>query len=405
MNAEMRARMQGAREAPAGHGLPAENAWPVETALPAEPVRIQGVGTLAAGLAQDLNSMLGGIVATAELLQLRLGDANDASNAAETRQDLGAIVDQATRASNLIRKILAFSRQDTLVPVTAGLDALLDGFAGLLDTLVVGRARLLRERGPDVLVRIDPAALERAVVNLVMNARDAVGRQGRIRISTARVPPGLRPEQGRAFMPAVPYAALRVEDNGPGVRAAHLARIFDPYFTTRRDSQGLGLAMAFGLVKQSGGFLLYDRSPLGGARFTVYLPEAPAERLPDRREAPPEVPVIALVDDDPMQRMATARGLERLGYRVWQAANGEAALARMPSDRPALMLAEIGLPGIDGLELTRRVRRIHPDLPVLLMAGFLGEAARAALPGLGVAFLSKPFTLKMLAARISELIA
>lgn len=373
----------------------------------AEPVRTRGVGLLAAGLAHDLNNMLGGIVATAELVQLRVGTQ---PGTAETMRDLGAIMDQATRAGDLIRKILAFSRQDTLVPVTADIDDLLDGFMTMLDALIFERALLQRLRGPGMLVRIDPAALERAVVNLVLNARDAIERRrdragrGQIRISVARIAPALRPEPGRAFMPAVPYAAVRVEDNGPGVAAADRAHMFDPYFTTRPDGQGLGLATAFGLVKQSGGFLLYDPSPLGGARFTIYLPEASPERPGDPGAGAPDVHAILLVDDDPMQRMATARALERLGHRVFQAANAEAALARLELERPLLLLADIRLPGMDGLELTRRARALYPEVPVLLISGYVGARERALLPELGAAFLAKPFTLKTLTERLAELL-
>lgn len=374
-------------------------------ASPAEPpVGTRAVGLLAAGLAQDLNSMLGGIVATTELLQMRHGGLQDNGRQSETIRDLEAIRDQATKASDLIRKVLAFSRQDVLDPVTGTADEFIDGFIRLLEQLVAGRAQLLRERGASVLVRIDPAALERIIVNLVLNARDAVGRRGRIRISTARIAPALRPEAGRAYMPAVPYAAIRIEDNGPGVPAANLARIFEPFFTTRPDTQGMGLATAFGLVKQSGGFLLYDRSPLGGARFTIYLPEAMPERNGAGRTLLPEVPVIFLVDDDSMQRMATARSLERMGYRVRQAADGESALEKAGLEPPSMLIAELRLPGMDGLELTRRARGLYPDLPVLLVSGYADEQERAEMPGLGVVFLSKPFSLKSLTDRLAELL-
>ncbi len=353
---------------------------------------------LAAGLAHDLNNMLGGIVATAELLQLRGGFRG------EDASDLNAIVEQAGRASGLIRQILAFSRQDMLVPATAPLDRLLDRFAPVLTALAGSSVELHRHMGLPVLVRIDPTALERAVVNLLLNARAAAGRGGRIRISTARVAPGLRPEAGRGFMPTMPYGALSVEDDGPGVDAAHAARIFEPFFTTRKEGQGLGLSTAFGLVKQSGGFLLHDRSELGGARFTIYLPEASPELPRQSRPAAEAARVILLAEDDILLRMSAARGLERLGFRVRQAADGESALKRLEGERPSLLVSDIRLPGMDGVALARAARGRHPELPVLLVSGYADEAARAALPGLDIAFLAKPFTLKTLGERVRELV-
>lgn len=335
----------------------------------AAPVRTEAVGLLAAGLAHDLNNMLGGIVATAELLSARLPQRG------EEARDVEAIIDQAVKASRLIRQILSFSRQDLLHSVTADLGAMLDQLAPMLAALAGPSVRFQQTAGEPVLVHVDATALERVVVNLVINAREALlPGGGVIRVSTARIGPGHRPEAARGFMPPAVYGALSVEDDGPGVDPRYAARIYEPYFSTRPNGQGLGLSTAFGLVKQSGGYLLHDRGPLGGARFTVYLPEA------------------------------AARGLERLGYRVRQAADGEAALARLEEERPALLISDIRMPGLDGIELTRRARARHPGLPVLLVSGYADEAARAAVPGLDIAYLEKPFTLRTLGERVSELI-
>ena len=361
-------------------------------------MRTRAVGLLAAGLAHDLNNMLGGIVATAELLEARGAFRGDDA------QDLRAIVEQAGRASALIRQVLAFSRQDLLVPATAPLDRLLDSFAPMLAALAGPGLVLQRVEGQPVLVRIDPTALERAVVNLLLNARTAAGPGGRIRLTTARLSPGMRPEAGRGFMPAVPYGALSVEDSGPGDDAAHAARIFEPFFTTRREGQGLGLSTAFGLVKQSGGFLLHDRSELGGARFTIFLPEAAPELPRAARPEAHEAQVILLAEDDILLRMAAARGLERLGFRVRQAANGEAALKRLEAERPSLLVSDIRLPGLDGVALAQAARAAHPELPILLISGYADEGARAALPALDIGFLAKPFTLKTLGERVRELV-
>jgi two-component system cell cycle sensor histidine kinase/response regulator CckA len=369
------------------------------------------VGLLAAGLAHDLNNMLGGIVSTAELLAMR------GTGTPEDRRDVEAIVDQAVRASRLIRQILAFSRQELLKPQRTDIGQLALGFVPMLSALAGANIRLDLALGAPAMVRIDPTALERVVVNLVLNAREALAQAmpgevagallrqgGRIRLSTGRLAPGQVPAAARSFMPDGAYGLLSVEDDGPGIPEVHAARIFEPYFTTRANGQGLGLATAYGLVKQSGGFLLHDRGPWGGARFSIYLPEAPPEasdRLPPRL---PSGRVILLAEDELLLRMSAARGLERLGYRVRQAADGEAALARLDEGRPDLIISDIRMPGLDGLELARRARQRHPGLPVLLVTGFADEAARAALPGADVGVLEKPFTLKMLGERVHALI-
>jgi two-component system cell cycle sensor histidine kinase/response regulator CckA len=373
-----------------------------------QPLRTEAVGLLAAGLAHDLNNMLGGIVATAELLSMR-------TLAREDARDLDAIVDQAVRASELVRQILAFSRQDLLTPVTAELGDSLGRLAPVLSALIGPGVRLELVQGTRVAVRVDPTALERTAINLVLNARDAIleagqrrgGRRGpdggRIRVSTMRIGPGGRPEAGRGFMPAVPYGVLAVEDDGPGVDPAIAARIFEPYFTTRSSGQGLGLSSAFGLVKQSGGFLLTDVSALGGARFAVYLPEAEGPTDPAAAERAPGGRVVLLVEDELLLRMSVARGLERQGWRVRQAPDGAAALQRLEAERPAVLVSDIRLPGMDGIGLTQAARGLYPGLPVLLTSGYADEAARAAVPGLGVGFLAKPYTVKTLVERIREL--
>jgi two-component system cell cycle sensor histidine kinase/response regulator CckA len=361
------------------------------------------VGLLAAGLAHDLNNMLGGIVATAELLSMRMAVHEDA-------RDLDAIVDQAVKASELVRQILAFSRQDMLNPVRGALAGMLDRLEPVLAALTGPRVRLELALGDPVQVLMDPTALERAAINLVLNARNAIteangGRgRGRIRISAGRIGPGARPETARGFMPAVPYGVLAVEDDGPGVDASVAARIFEPYFTTRARGQGLGLSSAYGLVKQSGGFLLNEPTPLGGARFAIYLPEVDGQSAPFQADRAPGGKIVLLVEDELLLRMSVARGLERQGWRVRQAADGEAALARLKQERPSVLVSDIRMPGLDGIGLTRAARRLHAGLPVLLMSGYADEAARAAVPGLGVGFLPKPFTVKTLGERIRELV-
>ena len=366
----------------------------------AAPIRTQAIGLLAAGLAHDLNNMLAAVIATAELVAERLP-------AGGTRADVDSIIDQASRASRLIRQLLAFSRQEMLQPQRTDLARILDDLRQILGALAGRGIAVDIVHGPPATVTIDPTAFERILVNLVLNARDAIhaaGSGGRIRITSGSVGPADLPAAGRAFMPPASYVCVTVEDDGPGISDDVAPRIFEPYFTTRPDGQGLGLSSAFGLVKQSGGFLLHDRGALGGARFSIYLPETPERQgaHPPPRQASGRM--ILLADDEMLLRMSAARGLERLGFRVRQAADGEAALARLEEERPALLLSDIRMPGMDGVELARRARLRHPGLPVLLISGYADQQARADIPGMQVGFLEKPFTMKGLEKAVQALL-
>ncbi|MGQ5701963.1 response regulator [Sandaracinobacteroides sp. A072] len=372
-------------------------------------VRTGAVGLFAAALAHDLNNMLAGILAIAELLEAR------ADPGSADARDLAAIIDQAGRAGRLLGQVLAFARQDVLRPVSADLAAMVQALLPMLRALAGPGLKLaMSGRGP-LPVRLDPAALERVLTNLVLNAREAMqGNGGTISIDLFRIDPGSIPPAGRAFMPAARYAALSVTDEGPGIAPDIAHRIFDPYFTTRADGQGLGLATSFGLVKQSGGFLLQDAGPRGGARFTLFLPLAAGsgESAGLAGSAPGPAAgvvraagqVILLCEDDLLLRLSVSRALERRGYRVRQSADAQSALARLAQERPDLLLSDIRLTGMDGVALAMRARSMHPGLPVLLTSGHAGQAPLAAMPGLDVAFLPKPFSLHALGRCIEKLL-
>jgi two-component system cell cycle sensor histidine kinase/response regulator CckA len=343
--------------------------------------------------------MLGGIVATAELLAAR------AKPGSSEATDLCAIVDQAGKASHLIRQILAFSRQEMLQPRPVDLAQLFERLAPTLAAVKGPARRLDVVAQPGVIALVDPSALERVLLNLVLNARDATGPRGHIRLASQPILGAERPPAGRAFMRDIAYAMLSVEDDGPGVAPEHEARVFEPYFTTRPQGQGLGLATAYGLVKQSGGYLLLDRSPLGGARFAVYLPRAEARPATAGRRAPgvPD-PLLLFAEDDVLLRRSVARGLRRAGFRVREAADGMAALGALEAEPPTLLLSDVRMPGMDGIALTRAVRARFPDLPVLLVSGYADGLARDALPDLDVAWLEKPFALPLLVERLHALL-
>lgn len=232
-------------------------------------MRTEALGLLAAGIAHDLNGMLAGISATAQLLAVRPG------RTPQDRADLDDIIGQVDRVAALMRQLLAFARKESLEAVPLDLSAVAAGLAGALKAQL-GAITLDLDLAHVAPVRADRLAIERVLMNLVLNARDAIAGSpgpgtGRILLDTRQIMPHQRPAAA-AFMPPARYVVVSVSDSGPGIESAIAARIFEPYFTTRPDGHGLGLSVAFGLVKQSGGFLLHDRGPLGGARFRIFLP-------------------------------------------------------------------------------------------------------------------------------------
>ena len=368
------------------------------------PVRMQAVGQLAAGLAHDLNTLLGGIVATAELLR------EEAPVGSRQEADLAAIVEQAGRAAALIRQLLAFSRQEMLRPRPVRLGELVLRLRPVIRAQIGRHIRLVLPPDPGPSVHADVQALERVLLNLVTNARDAIGaRPGRIEIACGTVGPAGIPPDARAFMPPRDYATLSVSDDGPGVPPEHAARIFEPYFTTKPlgAGSGLGLATAYGLVKQSGGFLLLDRGLSRGARFTVYLPLAGGRPAADADAPPAAGKAVVVAEDDALLRAAMARALGRLGLAVLTAADGLAALDLLSGPQGAevaLLVSDIRMPGLDGVMLTERTRAVRPGLRVLLVSGYADAAERARLADLDIAFLAKPFALSDLTACVSRML-
>lgn len=365
---------------------------------------MQAVGLLAAGLAHDLNTMLGGILATAELMAARL------PSDSPLQDDLSLIVGQAERMGALIRQLLAFSRQEVLKPVHLDLAAFLARIAPHLRTMLGSHVTLTLPTSACAAVTVDPGALERVLVNLIANARDAIGtRPGRIVVGCGRLARGHDlPAYAAGIVPPGDWAILWVADDGPGVPPELRARIFEPYFTTKPEGQGygLGLAVAYGLVKQSGGFLLLDPDVSAGARFVIFLPLATTG--PEDRPRPPadaDAPVILLAEDEETLRNCARRGLESAGYRVIAVPDGakaEEAFVNHPEVR--LLVSDVRMPGTDGVTLARRLRRRRPDLPVLLMSGYADAAERASLADLDVAFLPKPFRLADLRSSVANLL-
>jgi two-component system cell cycle sensor histidine kinase/response regulator CckA len=270
-----------------------------------------------------------------------------------------------------------------------------------------------RDLGP---VRADPGQLEQVVVNLAVNARDAMlskGSGGKLTIQTRSVPIAEIRRRNSDIMPIGDYTALEVSDTGTGIPPEVLPKIFEPFFTTKDVGKGtgLGLSTVYGIVKQSGGFIFADSKPGQGATFTMYLPvyaaagaeagAAPAASRPAPRQRTGDLwgsGTILLVEDEDMVRAVAERALARQGYTVLAAENGEAALELMQGvDRPTLVISDVMMPVMDGPTLARQLRQTHPNIPILFMSGYAEEQLRRSIDLDNVAFLPKPFSVQQLA--------
>jgi len=371
--------------------------------------KMEAVGRLAGGIAHDFNNLLTAIIGTTALVLEDLG------LDARARLDIQEIEKAAKRAAGLTRQLLIFSRQQVLEPRALDLNALVANLEKMLQRLIGEDIELLTKPAASLgAVRADPGQLEQAIVNLVVNARDAMPQGGRLTIETAEV------ELDRSYVtghvPTLPgrYVLLAISDTGVGMDGATKARLFEPFFTTKEPGRGtgLGLATVYGIVKQSGGYI-WAYSELGhGTTFKVYLP-----RVAELAEAPESTTgtptpargseTILVVEDQEEVRKLTQRVLEARGYAVLAAANGAEALEIV--DRHAtpihLMITDVVMPGMNGREVAQLACAKRSDLKVLFVSGYTGEAVlQNRLLEPGVAFLQKPFTPDVLARKTREVL-
>jgi two-component system cell cycle sensor histidine kinase/response regulator CckA len=363
--------------------------------------KMEAVGRLAGGVAHDFNNVLTVVRGTAELAlaELRPGD--------PLRGDLEEILRAAARAGGLTAQLLAFSRRQVLQPQVLDLDARLRAMESMLPRLIGEDVALtLRLASAPARVRVDPGQFEQVVMNLVVNARDAMPDGGQVTIETSvvEVPPGAG--DGDGPVPAGAYVEVAVTDTGTGIDAAALPRIFEPFFTTKPAGHGtgLGLATVYGIVKQSGGTVQVATRPGRGTTFAVRLPAlaAPvAAAEPAHGDAPAAVPFAAaaatvlVVEDEDAVRVLCARILSGAGYRVLVARDATEALALARGvPRPLdVLLTDVILPGMSGPALAEEVRALHPGLRVLFMSGYTDDRLqRVALDPATVRLVEKPFS-------------
>jgi two-component system cell cycle sensor histidine kinase/response regulator CckA len=373
--------------------------------------KMQAIGQLAGGIAHDFNNLLTAIAGHCDLLLLR-HHAEDAEYA-----DLEQIRQNANRAAALVGQLLAFSRKQTLKPEELDLQDVLGDLTHLLNRLVVERVGLalvhLGPRSGRVLgaIRADKRQLEQVLINLVVNARDAMPMGGSIRIETEPVTLAEPLKRDRAMVPAGDYSVIRVVDTGVGIPEDQLQQIFEPFFTTKRvgEGTGLGLSTAYGIVKQSGGFIFVD-SVLGeGTVFTLYFPvyEGNPLPLPEIAQRKPVARqgegVVLLVEDEAPVRAFASRALRLRGYTVLEAASAEEALATLDDPRLEvdIFVTDVVMPGMDGPTWVRRALETRPNARVVFMSGYAEDSLsedQLRIPN--SVFLPKPFSLNELTATV-----
>lgn len=383
----------------------------------AQATKMQAVGQLAGGVAHDFNNVLTAIIGYCDLMLMRHtpGDSD--------YDDIQQIKANSNRAASLTRQLLAFSRQQTLRPQVLQLPDVVSEVSALLKRLIGEKIQLVvthdRNLGP---VRADPVQLEQVLLNLAVNARDAIQAHepargaGKVSLTTRRITASHVRAMKSEILPMGDYTALIVEDNGCGIRPDYIGKIFEPFFTTKDKGKGtgLGLSTVYGIVKQSGGFIFADSEPGQGTRFTIYLPvHVPhpndAEQPQRRNQEPPREwsggGRILLVEDEDTVRAVAERALSRQGYEVSVAADGEEGLEQVRSGGQFdLIVSDVVMPTMDGPAMAREIRKIYPEIPIVFMSGYAEEQLRKEIDVPNMHFLAKPFSVQQIAETVENVL-
>ncbi len=373
------------------------------------------VGQLAGGVAHDFNNLLTAMIGFCDLL-LQRHSPKDQSFA-----DIMQIKQNANRAANLVRQLLAFSRQQTLQPRVLDITDVLTELTHLLRRLIGADIELKMVHARDLWpVKVDQSQLEQVIINLAVNARDAVDGKGSVTIRTFNCANSESSRARHTALPSGDYVAMEVADTGVGVPKELLSKIFEPFFTTKEvgSGTGLGLSTVYGIVRQTGGHIFVDSQEGQGARFTIYLPRNESESHEAGQEAEPDQAIsekrdltgagrVMLVEDEDAVRMFGARALRNKGYTVVEAASGDEAIELLTNGEAGdidVLVSDVVMPGMDGPTMIRQVRETHPDMKVVFISGYTEDSFRNRL---GVSedihFLPKPFTLQQLATKVKEM--
>jgi two-component system, cell cycle sensor histidine kinase and response regulator CckA len=373
--------------------------------------KLQAVGELAGGIAHDFNNLLTAIIGYSDLLLRRFRASDPAF------KDVMNIKGSATRAAELVKRILAYSRRQTLRPAILRLTDVIEEFQATMGRTLGEKVRATVQHGRDLwFVKADEGQLFQVVMNLAVNARDAMPNGGEIAIRTANV--GERESMALKDRGVArgEYVLCEVRDTGTGIKPEHLEKIFDPFFSTKEVGKGtgLGLSMVYGIVKQTGGALLVDSKIGVGTTFRIYLPRyvETAEDLKEL-ESKPDTPektadltgsaTILLVEDEEAVRSFAVRALSTRGYKVLEAGTGVEALEVMEREKGKidLVVSDVVMPEMDGPTMLRHLRERNPHIRIVFMSGYAEEAFRKNLgPDENFVFLPKPFTLKKLAETV-----
>lgn len=371
--------------------------------------KMEAIGRLAGGVAHDFNNVLSVILSYATMLEQSLHASPDLSG------DVKEIRLAALRAADLVAQLLAFSRQQVTQPKVLDVNAMISGMKPMLSRLVGENIELLVEQGPMLgKVKIDPGQLEQVVMNLVINARDAITGHGKIQVETANVDLDEQYVRSHHGAKAGPHVMIAVSDNGAGMEASVKEKIFDPFFTTKAlgKGTGLGLSTVFGIVTQAGGNIWLYSEPGKGATFKVYLQrcdEVPASAAGAPKSSALErgSETVLLVEDEPQLRAVTRLILLRHGYHVIAASDGVEALelAKAFRGKIDLVLTDVVMPRMGGAELADKAWAIWPDLKVLFMSGYTENAiVHNHVLDEGIEFLPKPITPDLLLKKLREVL-
>jgi nitrogen-specific signal transduction histidine kinase/ActR/RegA family two-component response regulator len=371
--------------------------------------RMDSVGQLAGGIAHEANNMMSVVLGCADYVLQRT------DLPGPVREDVDQIWKAAKRTASITQQLLAFSRRQVLQPQVLDLNATVRDLEPILSR-TLGETRGLRMHLSPGLssVRADPGQLEQVLINLTLNARDAMRDQGRLTIETMNVVLDEAYVAGKSVESLKPgeYAALVVSDTGHGMDRVTLDRVFEPFFTTKGVGQGtgLGLSTAYGIVKQSGGFIWVYSEPGLGTTFKLYFPVTTSLVETDLREPLPTArdnETVLVAEDEAMVRAIIARTLRDCGYSVLEAADGRAALDLLQAEagRINLVVADVVMPDLGGREMAARLAEQWPDVPVLFTSGYTGmDVVRRGLLEEGREFLQKPLAPEALARKVREML-